>query len=194
MGTPVEQCRINNERLLTEAGDNAAYEKDLFDNLVYRYEEPNGMSRWDSPLFTVLPEDVTPPFDQIWDAFVVSDGKIKTAKPNAATVTVIFPVRPFINLRLLQTPASASDYLYELDNVTQSILSDLLIWQKDHPGGGGGEYTQDGATLVLPSYPISLPQLQRLRRQFTTLNRQRQIPKERIKASFFEYLSDNFSG
>lgn len=89
MGTPVEQCRINNERLLAEVGLTSAYDQDVFNDLVYRYEEPNGMNRWDSPLFTVLLEDEAPPFDQIWNAVVASDGKIKTAKPNAATLTVI---------------------------------------------------------------------------------------------------------
>ena len=89
VGTPIEQCRINNERLLAEAGVTAAYEQDVFNDLVYRYEEPNGMNRWDSPLFTILLDDETPPCDQIWNAVVASDGKIKTAKPNAATVTVL---------------------------------------------------------------------------------------------------------
>lgn len=61
---------------------------DIFDNLVYRYEEPNGMTRWDSPLFTVPYDDEKPPFDDIWEVLVGSEGKAKTVKPNQATVTV----------------------------------------------------------------------------------------------------------
>lgn len=46
------------------------------------------MTRWDSPLFTVLYDDETPPFEQIWDAMVGSDGKAKVVRPNQATVLV----------------------------------------------------------------------------------------------------------
>jgi len=46
------------------------------------------MARWDSPLFIVVEEDKTPPCDQIWEAMVGSDGKMRTVKPNLATVLV----------------------------------------------------------------------------------------------------------
>jgi protein KTI12 len=46
------------------------------------------MTRWDSPLFTVVYEDDTPPFEQIWEAMIGSDGQRKIVKPNAATVLV----------------------------------------------------------------------------------------------------------
>jgi protein KTI12 len=46
------------------------------------------MTRWDSPLFIVVEEDKTPPCEQIWEAMVGSDGKMKTVKPNLATVLV----------------------------------------------------------------------------------------------------------
>ena len=61
---------------------------DIFDNLVYRYEEPNGMTRWDSPLFTIPYDDEEPPCQDIWDAMIGSEGKAKTARPNLATVMV----------------------------------------------------------------------------------------------------------
>ena len=68
----------------TEGG----YAKDLLDNLIYRYEEPNDMHRWDSPLFTVAHDDATPPFEDIWAAVIGTEGKTKTVKPNQATVMV----------------------------------------------------------------------------------------------------------
>jgi protein KTI12 len=46
------------------------------------------MARWDSPLFTVVLDDETPPFDQIWEAMIGSDGQAKVVRPNAATVLV----------------------------------------------------------------------------------------------------------
>ena len=66
------------------------YAADIFDNLVYRYEEPNGMARWDSPLFTVPYDDEAPPCHDIWNAIIGSEGEVKTVKPNLATVMVTF--------------------------------------------------------------------------------------------------------
>ena len=97
VGTPVDKCReINRNALandLTDSDDGGkghGYEESVFENLVYRYEEPNGMNRWDSPLFTVLHDDVDPPYDQIWDALIETDGRTKALRPNQATVLVIF--------------------------------------------------------------------------------------------------------
>ncbi len=88
VGTPIEKCREISTSLLEEPNHEGGYAKDVFENLVYRYEEPNGMTRWDSPLFTVPYDDETPPCEAIWEAMVGSEGKAKIVKPNAATVTV----------------------------------------------------------------------------------------------------------
>ena len=110
MGTPKDKCRENNKNALAkdtaskdkdnvkgggggeeeEANGNgeSGYEESVFENLVYRYEEPNGMTRWDSPLFTVLYNDLDPPYDQIWDALIETDGRTKAVRPNQATVLV----------------------------------------------------------------------------------------------------------
>ena len=88
IGTPADKCREINKKLLEDTESGSGYEDEDFENLIFRYEEPNGMSRWDSPLFTVLDEDETPPFDQIWEALVGSDGKAKVVRPNQATVLV----------------------------------------------------------------------------------------------------------
>ena len=91
-----------------------------------------------------------------------------------------------------QQPATESDYLYELDKITQEVLSTILAWQKDHPGEGGQEITlAEGNIVELPATPVSLPQLQRIRRQFISLNRQNKSPKLRIRTSFVEYLNSS---
>lgn len=176
IGTPADKCRELNNKALKEG--TGGYEPDLFDNLVFRYEEPNGMTRWDSPLFIVPWEDETPPLEEIWEAMIGSDGKAKVVRPNAATVL---------------KPATEQNYLYELDKTTSDIISQLSSWQKDHPEGGG-EIVISGAenVLELPANPLGLPQLQRLRRQFITLNRSHELNKDRIKDLFVDYLNDTF--
>jgi len=87
-GTPIPQCREINSRLLQDPEAEGGYEEEIFENLVYRYEEPNGMTRWDRPLFTVPFDDAEPPFKAIWEAMIGSEGRAKVVKPNTATVLV----------------------------------------------------------------------------------------------------------
>lgn len=87
MGTPAEKCR-EYHRLRVKEDHEHAYPDDDFENLIFRYEEPNGMNRWDSPLFTILYEDETPPFEELWEALVGTSGAAKVVRQNAATVLV----------------------------------------------------------------------------------------------------------
>ena len=138
------------------------------------------MSRWDAPLFTVAFDDAEPPGEAVWEALVGSDGKAKVVRPNAATVL---------------KPAAEQDYLYELDKATSGVLALITTWLQDHPGEGGGEVVVVGEgekRVRLPMNPPSLPQLQRLRRQFITLNRQHALSKSRIRDLFIDYLNDAF--
>jgi len=61
------------------------YPDDILENLIFRYEEPNGMARWDSPLFTVPYMDDAPDLEGIWNAMA---GKDVVVKANQATVLV----------------------------------------------------------------------------------------------------------
>ena len=177
VGTQPDKCReFNNEALKAGTG---GYEPEIFDNLVFRFEEPNGMTRWDSPLFTIPYEDTEPPCEAIWEEMVGSDGKAKVVRPNAATVL---------------KPAAESNYLYELDKTTSDVLAALKTWQQDHAGEGGGEVKVPDAeqSIALPTTAPSLPQLQRLRRQFIQLNRQHTLNRGRIRDLFVDYLNDAF--
>ncbi|MCJ1265347.1 hypothetical protein MMC22_005223 [Lobaria immixta] len=172
IGTPIEKCEDINARLLKDDENDGGYPQDIFDNLIYRYEEPNGMTRWDSPLFTVPYDDEKPPFDDIWEALVGSEGTAKTVKPNQATVT---------------KAAAEPDYLYEFDKLTHEVINEVLSWQKEHPDESG-ELLVGNIPIGLPPNGVSLPQLHRIRRQFVALNRQHELPKSRIQTSFAEYL------
>ena len=180
IGTPEKKCREINQTLLRDPSKPGGYPDEDFDNLVFRYEEPNGMTRWDSPLFTVLYDDETPPIDGIWDALVGSDGKVKAVKPNAATVL---------------TPAAPSNLLYELNKTTSEVLAVITSYQADHLNEAGGIVTvPDCSTVVeLPVTPITSPQLQRLRRSFIALNRQHSLDPTRLQGLFVEYLNDEFA-
>jgi protein KTI12 len=202
VGANQDQARkINEERLVRrERGEDQVegeepYEKETWDNLVFRYEEPNGMTRWDSPLFTVPFEDEKPDFEAIWEA-LLGEGNI--VKPNAATV---------------QSKVVEEGYLYKLDRVTQEVVAKILEWTKDHEGEEGGiidfdeekkpakktrnvdddEQEEDTSMqLQLPQSKLGLPALQRLRRQYISLQRVTPSGAGRIKAGFIGFLNTSF--
>ncbi|KAI0202765.1 chromatin associated protein KTI12 [Astrocystis sublimbata] len=169
-----------------------AYEPANWENLVFRYEEPNPMTRWDSPLFTLIWEDGEEQskqvFDSLWEA-VAGDAR-KIVKPNQATVQ--------------RGRDGDGDYLYVLDRETQDIVKRILELQGDEGGGdvriprGGVQNAQD-LLVELPGKKIALPQLQRLRRAFMGLNRGGiglenigNMGPSRIRESFVGYLNDSF--
>lgn len=182
VGTTVEKARsVNEERLAKRErgeGEGLEYEHECWENLVFRFEEPNGMVRWDSPLFTVVWDDELPPCQDIWEALVEKpEGKKGVMRPNAATVL---------------KPATTENYLYELDKCTQEVLGKILEWTRDHPEGGGDVSCGEGLEVELPGNPVALPALQRLRRQFIALNRRDAVPAKRITVTFVGYLNDAF--
>ncbi|KAI1345915.1 chromatin associated protein KTI12 [Xylaria sp. FL0043] len=176
-----------------DAGDaEGAYEPGNWENLVFRYEEPNPMTRWDSPLFTLIWEDgeeqTRQVFDSLWEAIAGETRKI--VKPNQATVQ--------------RSRDADGDYLYVLDRETQDIVKRILEQQSDEGGGevriprGNGQ-GEDALVVELPSRKVGLPQLQRLRRAFMGLNRGGiglegigNMGPSRIRESFVGYLNDNF--
>lgn len=170
-------CRDNNNNNNT-SNDNKDgtnyYPKDVFDNLVFRFEEPNGMARWDSPLFTVPHVDATPDLLGIWDA-VARGAKVV---PNYATVL---------------KPPVENDYLYELDKTTQEIVAVVLEHQRSAGEGGGWlPVAECEVVLELPARCVTVAQLQRVRRQFVSLNRQHSVGKKRIRELFVEYVNREF--
>ncbi|KAI1110273.1 chromatin associated protein KTI12 [Nemania sp. NC0429] len=168
------------------------YDQANWENLVFRYEEPNPMTRWDSPLFTLIWEDgeeqTRQVFDSLWEA--VAGETRKVVRPNQATVQ--------------RTRDGDGDYLYILDRETQDIVKRILEQQSDEGGGEvriprGGAQAGEGLVVELPGRKVGLPQLQRLRRAFMGLNRGGiglevvgNMGPSRIRESFVGYLNDNF--
>ncbi|KAI5797441.1 chromatin associated protein KTI12 [Peziza echinospora] len=152
-----------------------AYPEDIIENLIYRYEEPNGMTRWDSPLFTVPYMDDKPDFDAIWEACL---GAGVVVKPNQATVV---------------KPPSESNYLYELDKTTQEVVTHIIDAQKNGTIGGQLKVPDCNTAVELPPNTVNLPQLQRIRRQYISLNRQHTQAKSRIRELFVNYLNQNLN-
>ncbi|KAJ4292176.1 kti12, chromatin associated [Collariella sp. IMI 366227] len=190
-------CEAKNVRTPKEdyEGDNEPYEPSNWENLVFRYEEPNPMTRWDSPLFTLIWEDdeaqTKEVFDKIWDV-IAGEGR-KVVRPNQSTVQ--------------RDKDPGGDYLYVLEKETQDIVKKILERQSDEGGGevtiprtsGPGESDGEDLVVELPGKKVGLPQLQRYRRAFVAMNRGGigleavgKLAATRLRESFVGYLNDAF--
>lgn len=120
------------------------YSEEIFDLLFQRYEQPDSRNRWDSPLFVINYQDEIP-FDHIEDALF----KRKAPKPNLSTQTV---------------PLNSSDFMYVLDNKTQSVIK--LIITSIQNGKLTNIKVPGSKEEVHLAKSLSHGQLTRLRRQF----------------------------
>ncbi|EGO57876.1 hypothetical protein NEUTE1DRAFT_146382 [Neurospora tetrasperma FGSC 2508] len=167
-----------------------------WENLVFRYEEPNPMSRWDSPLFIITwddtPTDTKATFDQIWDEVIVNKPQ-KLIRANKSTVQ--------------RDKDPGGDYLYVLEKETQDIVKRILEQQAEVGEGGTVRLSRSGTKeegeemleVELPGKKVGLPQLQRYRRAFVALNRGGigleavgTLAAGRLRESFVGYLNDAF--
>lgn len=199
IGCAVDKAReVNEERLRrstasdTASTDPEPYQPGNWDNLVFRYEEPNPMTRWDSPLFTMIWEDnqeqAEKTFDSLFDA-IAGDGR-KVIRPNQATEQ--------------RGRDADGDYLYILDRETQNVVKRIIDQQSDEGGGSVkiplSSADQEDLVVELPTgKKVGLPQLQRHRRAFMGMNRGGiglemvgNMAADRLKMSFVRYLNDAF--
>ncbi|XP_047004061.1 protein KTI12 homolog isoform X1 [Schistocerca americana] len=149
------------------------YKEDVLRALIMRYEAPDSRNRWDYPLFTALFTD-----DLNYDEIYSSLFERKPPPPNQSTQCA---------------PLSSTNFLYELDKVTQEILSAILSAQKL---GVDSEIKIPGFkdSVRTNGVKLSVPQLSRLRRQFlsyTKLHPSNDISK--IGPLFIQFLNSNIT-
>ncbi|XP_038058230.1 protein KTI12 homolog isoform X3 [Patiria miniata] len=147
------------------------YTQEIFDGLVMRFEPPESRNRWDSPLFTLHPEDELP-CQAICDAIFSR----KAPPPNLSTVS---------------QPLSATNFLHELDKITQEIVTTLITAQKTGLPGDtiGIPGTQDKINLTRN---VNAAELQRIRRQFITYTKLHPVEDtSRLHSMFVQYLNNS---
>ncbi|XP_030621903.1 protein KTI12 homolog [Chanos chanos] len=145
------------------------YTQEILDALILRFEAPDSRNRWDSPLFTIQKED-TLPSEAISDAIF----KRKAPPPNQSTQS---------------QPLSSTNFLYELDKVTQDILMTVLESQKTSVPGD--LISIPGATeKIALTRSLNMAELRKLRRQFISYTKMH--PTENIGQlanMFVQYLN-----
>ncbi|XP_022081959.1 protein KTI12 homolog [Acanthaster planci] len=146
------------------------YSQEIFDALVMRFEPPDAKNRWDSPLFTVHAEDELP-CQAICDAIFSR----KAPPPSLSTVS---------------QPLSATNFLHELDKITQEIVTTLIAAQKTSLPGDIVSIpgSQDKINLTRS---VSAAELQRIRRQFITYTKLHPVEDvAKLHGMFVQYLNN----
>ncbi|KAH9961278.1 chromatin associated protein KTI12 [Russula dissimulans] len=181
-----ESCK----RWNTERTDGRGYSAETLDNLISRYEEPSSMVRWDSPLFTVSWSESDVPIELIWKA--ITEGNVKP--PNSGTQAV---------------PKAPTDALHTLEQVSTQVVRAILA-EQGASGAPGGRVTL-GLTerlkpeVTLPARSLTLSELQRMKRQFVTVQKKAitlgTVEKGTVDWSeggvaerFVEYVEENVRG
>lgn len=145
------------------------YTQEILDALILRFEAPDSRNRWDSPLFTIQQDDPLP-FEAICDALF----KRKAPPPNQSTKS---------------QPLSSTNFLYELDKVTQDVLMAVLESQKTSVPGD--LISIPGATEKIElTRSLNMVELRKLRRQFISYTKMH--PTEnigQIANMFVQYLN-----
>lgn len=146
------------------------YHPEIQDSLIMRFEPPDSRSRWDSPLFTVHEGDKLQ-CEQICNAIFNK----KPPPPNMATQS---------------QPLSATNFMYELDKVTQDIMRAILEAQKT--SFIGDDITVPGTEQRFELVKtLTMIQLRSLRKQFISYSKTHPIEINRIATSFVQYLNNS---
>lgn len=109
----------------------APYSPSTLTALLMRYEPPSPFSRWDTPLFPILPTDPLPPIADIWSAIFPSSTL-------AATSTRSIPSKVVPHAATVAPKATTSEALQLIERRTNAVLSAVTAWARDH-GDEGGE-------------------------------------------------------
>lgn len=182
---PPQVCKFWNNKRRQQEGSEASYDDATLDDLLMRFEEPNAMTRWDSPLIivpTILSSNTSSeskqpleaaesieesqivvepiPFDEIWDA--ATKGSVNKAPE------VVAPTR-----------STTANYLSILESTTQTVVACILQHQSSFGLQPGTELPINHSSFTGPfplaftppnDKPVTPASLQRIRRQFVRMH------------------------
>lgn len=150
------------------------YTRNIFDALWMRYEEPISTNRWDAPLFAVIPgEELN--LEEIHSALY--EKKAPTA-----------------NQSTQNPPTQSTNYLFELDRLTQQIVGEITSARK--LGASGSLTITNSSEPVNISSDINASQLNRMRRQYLNYSKQHLDTAGDLKKAptlFVQYLNSVLS-
>jgi len=160
--TEVDHCKEwNNNR--QEKGE-PAYDTNIFEDLVSRFEKPDRRNRWDSPLFELFPsrDELVETAPDIAEAVSYLTKKVDSKTRDVKVL------QPTIATQTVRTTEANS--LYEMDKATQEVVNAIVEAQSC---GLGLAVNKISIGPNLPTIKlersVGLPELRSLRRTFIKL-------------------------
>eukprot|EP00300_Choanocystis_sp_HF-7_P033627 c4600_g1_i2.p1 GENE.c4600_g1_i2~~c4600_g1_i2.p1 ORF type:complete len:275 (+),score=45.92 c4600_g1_i2:123-947(+) len=142
-----------------------AYGPALLEDLWSRFEVPNGMQRWDKPVFhCVGAESPTPCGD-------VAAHLLDSAAPRPNMATVI-------------TRVADASFVTELDRLTRQVVDRLIAWLS--AGAQPGEPLPD--TTLCFERVVTAAELRRIRKQYLSMTALCPTDLDRVERVFIQYL------
>lgn len=166
-------CRERNERRLAVEGPDHTYPREVFEELLLRFEEPSNQARWDSPLFTVGGGGEEEEDDMSWMPVLEALRGGSVRPPSFATAP--------------KSSSAGGDLLMALDRNTQRVVEAIL--ETARRDGTPCSVAIDRELVVRVGRPVLGSDLQRLRRQFIHMNRLHQADVASITPLFVHYLN-----
>lgn len=147
------------------------YSETIFNHLVMRFECPDGRNRWDSPLFTKL-QDIELNFEDIHNALY----NRQAPPPNQST---------------LPTPISSGNFMRDLDQATQNVITEVLDMQKTAMIGDSIKISGSTERLKLIK-TLNMAELRRVKRQFITYAKMHPVEDiTKLKNMFVQFLNNS---
>lgn len=162
VATPQAECELRNARV-------GKWPPKLLQALCLRFEEPNGMNRWDAPLFLDVLGEEPASAAQIANEAAVGGAP----RANAAT---------------FKPPAAAPDYVAAVAAETNRVVKEAL---QLHQTSAGQRVLLAGVPVALP-LELGMPQLSRIRRNFMQLATKRVVDEDKIAPFFAEFLDQQW--
>ncbi|KAL2607858.1 hypothetical protein R1flu_026431 [Riccia fluitans] len=185
-----EECRTWNQ--LRQKDGLPSYEDKIFDDLVRRFERPDGRNRWDSPLFELKPalEKIEETSEAIVKATAFLTGSGVAGSRNSGVL------QPTVATQT--TRHADTNSLYELDRATQEVIKILIEAQSQGSGAVVRKVTVD--IYISLQRSVGLPELRRLKRTFVKLASQTSLSgppppsdPQSVKRMFANYLNQELS-
>ena len=162
-----EKCLDWNKR----RKDKNKYLEQTCQELICRFESPNSQNRWDSPLFSLTPEDEIP-FQEINASLFAR----KAPPPNQSTMSLSL---------------SSVDFLYELDRITQELIIALVDAQRNACIGDQLAVPNASEKILLLKL-FSMAELRKLKKQFLTYAKMHPVVDTgKIGNMFVQYLNNS---
>ncbi|KAJ3129839.1 hypothetical protein HK098_008073 [Nowakowskiella sp. JEL0407] len=183
------------------------YTEETLKDLITRFEEPDPKSRWDSPLYTVIPSD------RAFTSFPISNA-LNLQKPTTissslptldnsdigahivSSLLLRSPVKP--NLSTVVKPLTETNYVHDMDVALTSIINAVLEAHKllGDGGGMGGASAREvkvphsDIKVKLPMRNITVAEMRRLKKQYAGINKMHTVTDVNKAADLFvEFLN-----